>query len=95
MLKLTEPVIDPEIRKEVPDRHVGPAIGIAKIEENRSDDSKAEIAEEDQVLVFVLVQWAGRVEVVDTVEPAIHLAHSLAFNLFLVLVVAGHVGDKV
>ena len=43
-LLLTEPVVDPEIGKEVPNEHVGPAKRLAEINQPRDGDSKAQIA---------------------------------------------------
>jgi len=88
-------VIDPKIGHEVPDQHIRPAKAVAKHIQNRANDGKAEVAKEDELLVFALVERAGWVEVVDTPEPAVLLAHALAFWLLFVLVVASNVRQEV
>lgn len=47
------------------------------------------------MLILLLVQGAGRVEVVDTAEEAVLLPLALALGLPLVVVVASDIGDEV
>ena len=93
--RLTQPVVDPEIRSTVPQGKVRPAIGAADKHEHGPDDGQTEVAEPDQVLILRLVQRARRVEVVDASEEAVALATAAALALTLVVVVAGDVGRQV
>ena len=93
--RLTKPVVHPEVRDEVPDEQVGEAVVLANVPESSSDDGQTDIAGKDQVLVLLLVQGAGGVEVVDATEEAVLLALALALGLPLVEVVAGNVADEV
>ena len=45
--ELTQPVIDPHVRQEVPHEHVLPAIGRAEIVQDRPGNAKPDIAEQD------------------------------------------------
>lgn len=93
--ELTEPVIDPEVWKEVPNTHVGPAEGATKVHEHGSCDGDADVTDQNQLCVAVLVQRAARVEMVDTTCEAVLLANTAAFALALVEVVASDIGDEV
>ena len=93
--RLTQPVVDPEIRSTVPQGKVRPAVGAADEHEHSPDEGQTEVAEPDQVLILRLVQRARRVEVVDASEEAVALATAPALALTLVVVVAGDVGRQV
>jgi len=90
-----KPVVDPQIGDDVPDKDVVEAPVLADPGEEANDESEAEITEQDEVLITLLVQGAGREEVVDTAEEAVLLALALALDLTVVVVVAGDVGDEV
>ena len=90
-----EPVVDPEVRKEVPDEKVLETEVLVDEVESSTGQSETDVREEDQLLVLALVQRAGRVEVVDTTEPAVALALTLALGLLVVVDVASNVGDEV
>ena len=92
--ELTEPVIHPEIRQEIPDKQVAPAIRAANHEQGTSNNQQSKIREHNQVLVFLLVQRTSRIEVVDT-TIAILPARAFALELPVVIVVACNVGDQV
>lgn len=88
-------MVHPEVRNEVPNQHVVEAKLLGEEVENSSSNQKAEVAQEDELLVLLLVKWAGRVEVVDTAEVAVLLANTLTLALLVVVVVAGNVGGEV
>lgn len=91
----TEPVVNPEVRDDVPDKQICPAIGLTDIVESNSRETQTEIAQCDQLRILVLVQGAGKIEVVDAAKPTILLAFTAAFGLTLVVVVSGDVSGKV
>jgi len=88
-------VVHPEIREEIPDEEIGPSEGLADIEEGTAGDSETEIAEEDEVLILLLVQRAGGKEVVDATSKPVLLALTLALRLTLMVVMASDVGEQV
>lgn len=94
-VRLTEPVVDPEVRDAVPDGQVEPAKGAAEVIEGAEGDDQANVADEDVLGILGLVQRAGRVEVVDAASEAVVLALATALTLALVEVVAGDVGEQV
>lgn len=90
-----EPVVYPEVWKEVPDEHVVETIGLAERNENTDGNCKTGITKENKLGVFGLVKWTRWVEVVDAGSEAVDLAHSTSFRLLLVVVVASDVSDEV
>lgn len=92
---LTEPVVHPEVREEVPDKHVLEAVGLAKLVENAASDEQTQVTEKNELSILGLVQRAERAEVVDAVEPAVLLPNTASLGLLFVVVVAGGVGDQV
>jgi len=90
-----EPVVDPEVRKKVPDEEVLEAEVLVDEVKGSAGQSETDIRQEDQLLVLALVKRAGGVEVVDTAEEAVALALTLALGLLVVVGVAGDVGDDV
>lgn len=93
--RLTEPVVDPEVGKEVPHEHVGPSECLGEVDESSSSNSDADVAQDDELCIPVLVQGASRVEVVNTTAETVALALATALALTLVVVVASDVGDQV
>jgi signal transduction histidine kinase len=92
---LTEPVVDPEVWDEVPHEQVCPAKVLADGEENGSNNRQTEIAEQDQMRIFGIVERTSRVEVVDTASEAILVALATTVALSAVLVVASDVGQQI
>lgn len=90
-----EPVVDPQVRDDVPDEQVREAECLANPGESCEGDGDTKVAEQDEVLVFALIQRAGGDEVVDAATKAVLLALALAFGLALVVVVASNVADDV
>lgn len=90
-----EPVVDPEVGKEVPDEHVGPAKGVAEVDEGGGGDSDTDVGDDDPGGLTLLIEGRAGVEVVDTSEPAVLLALATTLALPLVEVVAGDVGHEV
>lgn len=90
-----EPVVDPDVGEEVPDEEVLEAEVLVDEVKGSAGQSETDVRQEDQLLVLALVQRTGGVEVVDTTEPAVALALTLALGLLVVVDVAGDVGDKV
>lgn len=90
-----EPVVDPEVRKNIPDQQVGEAVILTNPGQSPKSNGNANVAEDDEVLVFPLVQRAGRIEVVDTTEHAVFLTLALPLCLAFVEVVASDIAKQV
>lgn len=93
--KLTQPVVHPEVRSQVPHEKVRESIRLADPEKNRSGDQKTQVAEEDQLGILCFVQGAVGIEMVDTTAKAILLADTTSFTLDLMLVVTSDIGQQV
>lgn len=93
--RLTEPVVDPEVRDAVPHKKVQPSIGGTDIVQKRAGEQKAEVTQDNQLGILGLVQGARGVKVVDTTTPAVLLALAATLGLLLVVIVASDVGDQV
>ena len=94
-MQRTEPVVNPEVWDEVPDKHICPAKVLTKRVKHRSHDNQTQITQGDQFGILGLVQWAGEAEVVDTAKHAISLALSATFGLTSVVVVSSDIGNEV
>jgi hypothetical protein len=90
-----EPVVDPKVRKEVPDEEVLETEVLVDEVESSAGQGETEIRQEDQLLVLALVQRAGGVEVVDAAEKTVTLTLTLALSLLVVVGVTSDVGDDV
>lgn len=88
-------MVDPQVGKEIPNTHVGEAVGFAKSEKDAGDDDKTEITQENELGVLGLIQRAVWVEMVDTLEPAICLALASSLMLLLMVVVASDISKEV
>ena len=88
-------MVHPEVRNKVPDKHVGPAIGVSKVVQHRSDSEETQVTEQDEFSILGFIQGAARVEVVDTREPAVGLALATSLRLLLVVVVSRNVGKEI
>lgn len=88
-------MVHPQIREEVPHEHVGEAIGAAEVGQDGDRDGNTNVAQEDELRVLGLVQWAPRAEVVDATEVAVLLALAASLLLALVVVMASDVGKQV
>lgn len=93
--KLTKPVVDPKVGKEVPDKQVGPAEVLANLIQSSSNNSQTNVTQQDQVAVLGIIQWAARVEVVDTTEETILRPITTAITLTSMLVVTSNVGEEI
>lgn len=94
-LKLTKPVVDPEVRDEVPDKHVVPAELLNEEVQRSGRQTDADVTQHNQVSVLVLIQGCPGVKVVDTTAKAVVLAFATALTLSLVIVVAGDICQEV
>ena len=90
-----EPVVDPEVGDEVPDSHVGPAKGVAEVEETSGSQGDTNVAVDDELGVLGVEDGALGVEVVDTTAETVLLALTTALALAAVEVVASDVGNEV
>lgn len=88
-------MVHPQIRDEVPHKHVVEAIGPAEDGEHRDGGGQSEVTEEDEAGILGLVERAEVTEVVDAGEVSILLALATALKLALVLVVSGGIGEEV
>jgi hypothetical protein len=93
--RLTQPVINPQIRQNVPYEQVGPAIGLSNRDQDAGSDQEPEITQCDQLGIFSLVQWAGRIEVVNTSTKTVLLSLPAAFELAFVEIVTGNIGHEI
>lgn len=92
---LTKPVVDPQVRKKVPDKHVVPAKLVYEEVQHSAHDCDADITQHDKMSVLVLEQRRTGVKVADTTAETVELALATALTLALVVIVAGDVGQKV
>lgn len=93
--ELTKPVVHPEIRDSVPHEEVEPAKVLSEKVQDAAHDEKAHIARDDELSIFRLVQRTRRVEMVDTSEEPVPLALPTTLWLFLVIVMAGDIGEEI
>jgi hypothetical protein len=94
-IRLTEPVVDPEVGKQVPDSQVGEAPVLVDPVESTEGDGETNITQENELGILGLEEWGRWVEVVDTGEVTVLLAISATLWLTLVVVVAGNVRGEV
>jgi hypothetical protein len=95
LVKLTEPVVHPQVRETVPDQQIQPAEVSADVVQGRAGEKETQVTQDNQLGVLGFVQRAGGVEVVDTAKPAVLLAHTAALRLLGVVVVTGDVVEQV
>lgn len=88
-------MVNPEVRDEVPDEHVGEAKLLDEEVQGGHGQADTDVAEDDEVGVLVLVQRSTGVEVVNATAETVVLALAAALALALVVVVAGDVGHQV
>lgn len=88
-------MIDPKIWDEVPHQHVGETKLLDALVQQVAGDSKADVREDDELGVAVLVKWARGIEVVDTVKPSVCLALAPTLTLAFVVVVSRNIAQKV
>lgn len=88
-------MVDPEVREEVPDEHVGETELLDEEVQGGHGQANTDVAEDNEVGVLVLVQRGTGVEVVNAAAEAVALALAAALALALVVVVAGDVGQQV
>ena len=91
----TEPVIDPEIRHQIPDSQVRPAVIPSDQKQEAACNEQTKIAQKYQLAILGLVQWARRTEMIDTSAEPVFLPFAAAFDLALVLIVAGDISEQV
>lgn len=88
-------MVHPQVWETVPDKQVQPAeVGTDEVQ-GGADDEETKVTQGNQLGVLGLVQRAGGVEVVDTAEPAVLLAHTAALGLLGVVVVTSDVVEQV
>ena len=87
-------MIHPQIWQEIPDKQVAPTIRAANHEQDPADNQQSKIGQQNEMLVFLLVQRTSWIEMVDA-TIAILAANALALELPVVVVVACHVGNQV
>lgn len=94
-IKLTEPVVDPHVGEEVPDKHVGGAELLAEVHQNGDGAGNTNVAHDDSPGITVLIQRAAGIEMVDPAAETVLLALATALSVPLVVVVSGNVGEEV
>lgn len=95
MVKLTKPVVNPEVWKEVPDEHVPSAVHLGKVNKRRDRNPNTQIRKQHKLSILRLIKRTRRVKVVHTPKPPILLSRTSALLLQLVVIVARNVGDEV
>jgi hypothetical protein len=50
-------MIDPKVRKKVPNEHVRPAKLLTQCKKDAANDEQAKIRQRDQLCILGLVQW--------------------------------------
>lgn len=90
-----KPVVNPEVREEVPDEHVGETKLPGEEGETSGGQDDANVAHNDELCIPVLVKRTARIEMVDTTTEAVSLALSTALTLTLVVIMASDVSEKV
>lgn len=88
-------MVDPQIRKSVPDGKVGPAKFLSEEEQTSERKTETDIRHHNEPSITGLVQRAGGIEVVDATAEAVSLALAASLALSLVVVVTGDVGEEV
>lgn len=91
----TEPVIDPEVWSQVPNKEVRKSKRLADIDECSNGDSKAHITQKNELCILGLVERRRRIEMVDTREIPILLSQAAPLGLPVMVVVPGHVGHQI
>ena len=90
-----EPVVDPQVGDDVPNKEVGEAVVLANPGKSSEGDGNADVGQENELLILLLVEGRRGVEVVDTLEETVLLADALALRLAAVVVVTSDVADQV
>jgi len=62
-----EPVVDPQIWEEIPDRHIRKSELPAQDRKDTDCDGETDVAQEDELRILHLVKWTGWIEVIDTI----------------------------
>lgn len=88
-------MVDPKVRKEVPYEHILESKLLSEKVKRGSGYEKANITQKDKMLVFLLVKWAGQLKMVYATKPTVLLILSFSFNLALVHIVSGAIGDEI
>lgn len=88
-------MVDPEVRKEVPDQHIVPAKLVDEQAEYSGGQADTNIAEDNEPSILLFKKRAARVEVADTTTETVVLALATALTLALMVVVAGNIGEEV
>lgn len=89
--KLTQPVVDPKVRHDIPHSQIRHSIILADEEKNTEGNGKTQITQENELGILGLIQWTRWVEMVDATPGPVFLALATAFRLALVVVVPSDV----
>lgn len=89
--RLTQPVIDPKVRNDIPHSQIRPSKVLADEEKNTGGDGKTQITQENELGVLRLIQRTRWVKMVNATSDTILLASATAFRLALVVVVPSDV----
>lgn len=92
---LTQPVIDPEVRQDIPHRQIRPPIVVSNQKEHPRDNRETQVTEQDQFTVLDLVQRTRRIEMVHSSSKTVSFALPPSFRLSFMTVVAGHIHEQV
>lgn len=88
-------MVDPKVWQQVPHQQILETESLSDVGESSNGDGNTEIGEENQILVLVLVEWAGGDEVIDTATDSVLLSNTFTFKLTFVIVVSSNVGQDV
>jgi len=88
-------MIYPKIWQTIPHSQIQPAKIPSKQHKRSRRDGNAKVTQQDQILVFLLVQRTLWIEVVDASSNTIVTTFAFPFQLLLMVVMSGHVGQQI
>lgn len=91
----TKPVVNPQIRHKVPNKHIRRPKRLRHPHQRRNSDSNAQIAQQNEFRVLSLIERARGVEMVDSSRIPILLPLPSSLLLVLMVIMSRHVGEEV
>ena len=88
-------MVHPKIRQTIPHSQVPPAKISSKQHKHSRRDSNAEVTQQDQILVLLLIQRTLGIEVVDASSNTVVTTFAFSFQLLLMMVMSSHIRQQV